>query len=68
MEKRVATRDSVYGAFRRHKLDITKIVPGKNILAVEVFRAQQVNRILVLWVESTPGWYESRGIFREVRV
>ena len=38
--KKVATRDSVYGTFRRHKLDITKIVREKNILAVEVFRAQ----------------------------
>ena len=66
--KKVATRDSVYGTFRRHKLDITKIVREKNILAVEVFRAQpgEPNIGFVDWNPRPAD--ESMGIFREVRV
>lgn len=66
--KKVATRDSVYGTFRRHKLDITKIVREKNILAVEVFRAQpgEPNIGFVDWSPRPAD--ESMGIFREVRV
>lgn len=68
MEKKVATRDSVYGTFRRHKLDITKIVREKNILAVEVFRDQpgEPNIGFVDWNPRPAD--ESMGIFREVRV
>lgn len=66
--KKVVTRDSVYGTFRRHKLDITKIVREKNILAVEVFRAQpgEPNIGFVDWNPRPAD--ESMGIFREVRV
>lgn len=38
--KQIAARDSVYGTFRRHRLDITEAAQEKNVLAVEVCRAQ----------------------------
>lgn len=66
--KLIATRDSVHGTFRRHKLDITDAVREKNILAIEVFRAQpgEPNIGFVDWNPRPAD--ESMGIFREVRV
>lgn len=64
----LATCDSVYGTFRRHRLDITEVVGEKNVLAVEVFRAQpgEPNIGFVDWNPRPAD--ESMGIFREVRV
>lgn len=66
--KRIASRDSLYGTFRRFKLDITDVVREKNVLAVEVFRAQpgEPNIGFVDWNPRPAD--ESMGIFREVRV
>lgn len=64
----LATCDSVYGTFRRHRLDITEVVVENNVLAVEVFRAQpgEPNIGFVDWNPRPAD--ESMGIFREVRV
>jgi len=64
----VADCDSVYGTFRRHRLDITEWADEKNVLAVEVFRAQpgEPNIGFVDWNPRPVD--ESMGIFREVRV
>lgn len=66
--KLIAARDSVHGTFCRHKLDITAAVGEKNILAIEVFRAQpgEPNIGFVDWNPRPAD--ESMGIFREVRV
>lgn len=66
--KQIASRDSLYGTFRRFKLDITEVVQEKNVLAVEVFRAQpgEPNIGFVDWNPRPAD--ESMGIFREVRV
>lgn len=66
--KQIASRDSLYGTFRRFKLDITDVVQEKNVLAVEVFRAQpgEPNIGFVDWNPRPAD--ESMGIFREVRV
>lgn len=66
--KQIANRDSFYGTFRRHKLDITDVVGEKNVLAVEVFRARpgEPNIGFVDWNPRPVD--ESMGIFREVRV
>lgn len=66
--KQIASRDSLYGAFRRFKLDITDVAREKNVLAVEVFRAQsgEPNIGFVDWNPRPAD--ESMGIFREVRV
>lgn len=37
--KLVASRDSVFGTYRRYSFDVTPLIAKKNILAVEVFRA-----------------------------
>lgn len=64
----LATCDSVYGTFRRHRLNITDVVAEKNVLAVEVFPAQpgEPNIGFVDWNPRPAD--ESMGIFREVRV
>lgn len=66
--KQIAARDSVYGTFRRHRLDITEAAQEKNVLAVEVCRAQpgEPNIGFVDWNPRPAD--ESMGIFREVRV
>lgn len=66
--QQVATKDSLYGPFRQFKVDITQVVKEKNILAVEVFRAQpgEPNIGFVDWNPRPAD--ESMGIFREVRV
>lgn len=64
----LATCDSVYGTFRRHRLNITEVAAEKNVLAIEVFRAQpgEPNIGFVDWNPRPAD--ESMGIFREVRV
>jgi exo-1,4-beta-D-glucosaminidase len=65
--KRVAGRDSVYGAFRTFSFDITDIVKDSlNILAVEVFRQRQGDFGLgfVDWNPAPPD--NNLGIWREV--
>ncbi len=66
--KQIANRDSVYGSFRRFKLDVTDVVGERNVLAVEVNRAQpgEPNIGFVDWNPRPAD--ESMGIFREVRV
>lgn len=66
--KLLAACDSVYGTFRRHRLDITEVLGEKNVLAVEVFRARpgEPNIGFVDWNPRPAD--ESMGIFREVRV
>ena len=64
----IATRDSINGPFRRHKIDITNVVGEMNVLAVEIFRAQpgEPNIGFVDWNPRPAD--ENMGIFREVRV
>jgi exo-1,4-beta-D-glucosaminidase len=65
--KRVAARDSVYGAFRTFSFDVTGIVKDSmNILAVEVFRQRQGDFGLgfVDWNPAPPD--NNLGIWREV--
>ena len=64
----IASRDSVYGPFRRFSFDITGVVAEKNILAVEIFRAQagDPNIGFVDWNPRPSD--ENMGIFREVSV
>lgn len=67
--QQIATRDSLHGPFRQFRLDITPAVKkGRNVLAVEVFRAQpgEPNIGFVDWNPRPAD--ESMGIFREVRV
>jgi exo-1,4-beta-D-glucosaminidase len=65
--KLLASRDSVFGAFRRFSYDITDLVNSKsNLLAVEVFRAQpgDFNLGFVDWNPRPAD--ENMGIWREV--
>jgi exo-1,4-beta-D-glucosaminidase len=65
--KRVAARDSVYGAFRTFSFDVTDLVKDSgNILAVEVFRQRQGDFALgfVDWNPAPPD--NNLGIWREV--
>lgn len=64
----IATKDSIHGPFRRHKLDITAVVRKKNVLAVEIFGAKsgEPNIGFVDWNPRPAD--ENMGIFREVRV
>ena len=66
--RQIVDRDSMYGAFRRFKLDVTDAVQEKNVLAVEVYRAQpgEPNIGFVDWNPRPAD--ESMGIFREVRL
>lgn len=66
--RQIANRDSLYGTFRRFKLDVTEAINDKNVLAVEVYRAQpgEPNIGFVDWNPLPAD--ESMGIFREVRV
>ena len=66
--RQIADRDSLYGSFRRFKLDVTDAVQEKNVLAVEVYRARpgEPNIGFVDWNPRPAD--ESMGIFREVRV
>lgn len=63
----IASRDSVYGTFRRFEFDITDFLKKKNnILAVEIFRAQpgDFNIGFVDWNPKPAD--ENMGIWREV--
>lgn len=62
----VLSRDSLYGPFRQFSIDITPYAKTKNVLAVEVFRAQpgDPNIGFVDWNPRPAD--ESMGIFREV--
>lgn len=64
--KQIASRDEVYGPFRRFSFDITSLVQENNMLAVEVFRAQagDPNIGFVDWNPRPQD--ESMGLFREV--
>jgi len=64
----VASKDTLYGSFRRHVLDITSVAKVKNKLEVEVFRAQpgDPNIGFVDW--NPRPLDESMGLFREVCV
>lgn len=64
----LASKDSIYGPFRQFTLDITPYAQAKNVLAVEVFRAQpgEPNVGFVDWNPRPAD--ESMGIFREVYV
>ena len=66
--KLIATRDSIHGSFRRFNLDVTNVIAKKNVLAIEVYRAQpgEPNIGFVDWNPRPSD--ESMGIFREVRV
>ena len=64
----VADKDAVAGTYRQFTLDVTPYVGEKNVLAVEVFRAQpgEPNIGFVDWNPRPAD--ESMGIFREVKV
>jgi exo-1,4-beta-D-glucosaminidase len=65
--KLLASRDSVFGTFRRYEFDITKLLKEKsNVLAVEIFRAQpgDFNLGFVDW--NPRPLDENMGIWREV--
>lgn len=64
----IAPKEEVYGPFCRFSFDITDKVKEENILAVEIFRAQdgEPNIGFVDW--NPRPLDESMGIFREVRV
>lgn len=65
--KLIASRDSVFGTFRRFEFEITKFVKqANNILAVEIFKAQpgDLNLGFVDWNPRPPD--ENMGIWRGV--
>ncbi len=65
--KRIAARDSVFGAFRTFSFDVTDFVKDSmNVLAVEVFRQRQGDFGLgfVDWNPAPPD--NNLGIWREV--
>lgn len=65
--KLLASRDSVYGTYRRYAFDVTRLLTKKkNILSVEIFRAQpgDFNLGFVDWNPRPPD--ENMGIWREV--
>ncbi|WP_443777378.1 glycoside hydrolase family 2 protein [Bacteroides clarus] len=64
----IANRNSIRGAFRQFQIDITPFVKEKNILAVEVFKAQpgEPNIGFVDWNPRPAD--ENMGIFREVHI
>ncbi|MDL2214926.1 glycoside hydrolase family 2 [Dysgonomonas sp. OttesenSCG-928-M03] len=64
--KLVASRDSVYGTFRRYTFDITPYITEDNILAVEVFKAQPGDPNIGFADWNPRPADENMGIFREV--
>ena len=64
--KKLASRDAITGPFRQFRFDVTGLVSEKNILAVEVFRAEDgdFNIGFVDWNPRPAD--ESMGIFRPV--
>lgn len=66
---RVASKDSVYGAFNQFDLNISGVVKARgNILAVEIFppKPRDFYMGFVDWAPTPPDNY--MGIFREVRI
>jgi len=64
----IASQDSIYGSFRRFELDITDYIQEKNILAVEVFRAQPGDPNIGFADWNPRPSDENMGIFRPVSV
>ena len=68
--KKIADASTIYGAFRRHAIDVTADVKRteKNVLAVEVIPPKKGEPTIgfVDWNPAPPD--NSMGIFREVRV
>lgn len=66
--QQIASREELFGAFRRFSFDITPYVAENNVLAVEVFHAQpgDPNIGFVDWNPRPAD--ENMGIFREVYV
>lgn len=66
--RQIVNRGSLYGPFRRFKLDVTDDVQKKNVLAIEVYRARpgEPNIGFVDWNPRPAD--ENMGIFREVRL
>lgn len=66
--EQIASKDVVFGPYRRFKFDITKYAKRKNVLAVELFRAKagEPNIGFVDWNPRPAD--ESMGIFREVHI
>ncbi|MDR0540637.1 MAG: glycoside hydrolase family 2 [Dysgonamonadaceae bacterium] len=64
----VASRDSIFGPFRRFSFDITSCLKTENELAVEIYKAQpgDPNIGFVDWNPRPSD--ENMGIFREVRL
>jgi exo-1,4-beta-D-glucosaminidase len=64
----VAPKEEVFGPFSRYSFDVTEMVGGENVLAVEVFRAQ-IGEPNIGFVDWNPRPLdESMGIFRDVTV
>lgn len=66
--KQIASKDDVYGPFRRFSFDVTQYAVEDNTLAIEIFRAQkgEPNIGFVDW--NPRPLDENMGIFREVRL
>jgi exo-1,4-beta-D-glucosaminidase len=65
--KQIASRDSIFGPFRRYAIDISRFLDkNENVLAIEVFRAQpgDFNLGFVDWNPRPAD--ENMGIWREV--
>lgn len=66
--KQILSKNEMYGSFRRFRLNLTGLLREKNVLAVEVFRAQmgEPNIGFVDW--NPRPLDENMGIFREVHL
>ncbi|WP_435355725.1 glycosyl hydrolase 2 galactose-binding domain-containing protein [Emticicia sp. SJ17W-69] len=67
--KQIASKDTVFGAFRQFELNITNAAKnGKNILLVEVFppKVRDFYMGFVDWAPTPPDHY--MGIYREIRL
>ena len=67
--KKIAPKDSLFGAFRQFELDITENAKaGNNILLVEIFppKVRDFYMGFVDWAPTPPDHY--MGIFREIRL
>ncbi|MBA4848924.1 glycosyl hydrolase 2 galactose-binding domain-containing protein [Emticicia sp. BO119] len=66
---KVATQDTLFGAFRQFEIDITEAAKsGENVLLVEVFPPQVRNFYMgfVDWAPTPPDHY--MGIYRDIRI
>ncbi|NDV78721.1 sugar-binding domain-containing protein [Dysgonomonas sp. 511] len=64
----IASRDSIFGAYRRFELDITPYIAKDNILAIEVFGAQPGDPNIGFADWNPRPCDENMGIFRPVSV